>query len=235
MARADAASARTDYFAACVALNSFTGLRGTDTICEPSGTALLSRRKINAASLADEAIENRADLQAALKDVTVARRALTVEQKERNMDFEVAVGYNYNTEVRNEIAPAPRFSGMSIGLSIPLKFSNSNKGAVTAARLRVEQAELAYTKACNEIRGEVAVACNSYETAFDILEDYPQSLIATSQDVLGQYSELYSRGDVSLLEYKEMRQSQTDLRTAYIEARTNAAIAAAALDHARGK
>ena len=61
------------------------------------------------------------------------------------MGFEV--GYSYNTEVRNELAPAPEYHGLSVGISIPLKFSSANRGEVNAARARISQSELEYEQA----------------------------------------------------------------------------------------
>ena len=225
MARADEASARSDYYSALLTLNSFAGITTTDTICVPLTGGVPEIKAIDAATMEQTAVERRADLQAALKNIEVARRALTVEKKERNMEFDLALGYNYNTEVRNELAPAPRFSGMTIGVGIPLKFSNSNKGALKAASLKVEQAEIEYADAVGQVRREVAAAWFNYQRAVEVLGQYSTSLVEESESTLTQYRDLYSRGDISLVEYREMRETQIALRTAYIDARYNCAAA----------
>ncbi|MDE6269464.1 MAG: TolC family protein, partial [Muribaculaceae bacterium] len=234
VARAEMLAAESDYFAACMAMNTFAGVRGTDTVCTPADFPAQVRHRFRLGALVAAATEGRADIVAALKNADVARKALAVEKKERNLDFDLALGYNYNTEVRNEIAPAPRFSGVSVGVTIPLKFSNSNKGAVNAARIRARQAEMQYDAACAEIGHEVAAALYAYDAAVDALEGYSANTLAESDEILARYSDLYSRGDVSLIEFKEMRQAQTDLRQAYIDALFNCAVATAALNHATG-
>lgn len=235
MARAEMLSAQADYFAACMTMNTCAGVRGLDTVCAPARAGLPPRRSYDLGTLVASATEGRADILAALKNADVARRALAVERKERNMDFDLALGYNYNTEVRNEIAPAPRFSGVSVGVSIPLKFSNSNRGAVDAARIRARQAEMQYDAACTEIGHEVAAALFAYEAAYDALDDYSADTLTESDEILARYAGLYARGDVSLIEFKEMRQAQTDLRMAYIDALCNCGLASATLAHATGQ
>lgn len=121
--------------------------------------------EIYAGGAVEEALDRRADLRAALKNVEVAARQLKVEGAERNMDFDIALGYNYNTEVRNEIAPAPKFSGVTVGVTIPLKFSNANKGTITAARLRQEQAQMQYQQAQTEVTAQVLAAIDTYRRA----------------------------------------------------------------------
>ena len=225
LAQADEASAKSDYFSALLTLNSFAGITSTDTLCVPTSDNLPTLNDIDPATMEETAVERRADLQAALKNVEVAQRALTVEKKERNMEFDLALGYNYNTEVRNELAPAPRFSGMTVGVGIPLKFSNSNKGALKAASLKVEQAEIEYADAVGQVRREVAAAWFNYQRAVEVLGQYSTSLVEESESTLAQYRDLYSRGDISLVEYREMRETQIALRTAYIDARYNCAAA----------
>ena len=101
--------ARTDLHNAFFALNLQTATFDRDTLYVPSGSLHMPERTFDPDRLVQSALDNRADLAAALKDTEVARRALTVARRERNMDFDVSLGVNHNTEVRNEIAPAPRF------------------------------------------------------------------------------------------------------------------------------
>ena len=79
----------------------------------------------------------------------------------------INLGYSYNTEVRNEIAPAPRFNGLTVGVSIPLKFSSFNKGEVNAARAEVRQNAYYLEAARQKVRSEaiqayVDACCNSF-------------------------------------------------------------------------
>jgi len=91
--------------------------------------------------LMEIAEQNRADLKAAELSHTLSQKNLALVRASRAMELGFEVGYSYNTEVRNEIAPAPAFNGLTFGVSIPLKFSSLNRGERAAAEASVSQAE----------------------------------------------------------------------------------------------
>ena len=64
-------------------------------------------------SLLAAAYGGRADLMAAMRNEDVAAAALNLTRKERGPDIELSLGANINSEVLNEIAPAPAFTGIS--------------------------------------------------------------------------------------------------------------------------
>ncbi|MDE7375721.1 MAG: TolC family protein, partial [Muribaculaceae bacterium] len=124
-AQADARAAYARYHDAMLNLALLMGDPKLADSFEPVTEAMpclslsLGETEPSDADLVAMAIERRADLRAAMGNVDVAAKALTVARRERNVEFDVTLGYNYNTEVRKEIAPAPTFSGMPIGVSIP--------------------------------------------------------------------------------------------------------------------
>ena len=146
----------------------------------------------------------------------------------------MALGYNYNTEVRNEIAPAPRFSGVSIGVTIPLKFSNHNRGAINAAKFRKEQADLQYNQACMEVETDVLSSLRGFRTAQQRLAAVDQNTIAESESIYRSYLSAYGHGDVSLVELLEVRKSYEDLQRLYVENQCDAATSYARLQAALG-
>lgn len=229
MAAADAASASTEYNNSRIALATMMGRLDDARTLQFDESALRAYPDIDEHTAITEAIERRADLRAALKNIEVAKMQVKVDRAERKMDFDLSLGYNYNTEVRNEIAPAPRFSGMTVGVAIPLKFSNSNKGAITAARLRQEQATLEYEQAEAEVRAQVMSAIDAYHNALDIYNSLDNSLIKTSQTIYDSYLSAYRHGDVSLVELMEVSDNYSQVITARAEARYNLGIAYATL------
>lgn len=238
LARSEADAALTDRAGAVLALASMMGdpaLARSISPEQPSEGLLRSYPDIDENAAVTEALLNRADLRAAMRNVEVAERALKVEQKERNMDFDLAIGYNYNTEVRNEIAPAPRFSGVTVGLSIPLRFSNSNRGAVTAARMRREQAELQYRQAEIEVQAQVISAIDAYRRARATMAMIDSGTLGDSRTIYNSYLEAYRFGDVSLIELLEVRNSYRDLLRLHAEAVCNLATARARLMAAIGR
>jgi cobalt-zinc-cadmium efflux system outer membrane protein len=184
--------------------------------------------------LIQTALDNRADLAAALKNVDVAAKQLKVAKSERNMDFDLALGYNYNTEVRNEIAPAPQFNGITLGVSIPLKFSNLNKGTLKAAELRIRQAELNYNQAELEIRNSVTQSYSQYSSQLAQVRNFDTGLLRQAQEVIEGKNYSYSRGETSLHELLEARRTYDDLRATYIETLYNCLSALVSLERNAG-
>ncbi len=232
VAMGDYISARNDYDNARLALSAYTG-PGDGAIVYYTPTANLDADTAPYAldELVASALEHRADLVAALKNVDVARKALTVAGRERNMDFELAVGYNYNTEVRNEIAPAPRFSGMSVGVTIPLMFSNTNKGALAAARLRAEQAEIDYQQARLEVQTQTVQAYNNYLAAAEHARAVGARAAERSREVFEAYRRSYTEGDIDINDFLDIVHNYTDVSTMAVDSRAALITALLTLRH----
>lgn len=109
-------------------LNLLTGTLAHDTLFQPQAGLRISSRDFVVADLLSNAVENRADLVAALKNKEVASRALKVARRERNTDVDLSIAVSRNARVHNEEAPAPPFTGVTAGIAVPLKFSNFNQG-----------------------------------------------------------------------------------------------------------
>ncbi|MDR1763968.1 MAG: TolC family protein [Dysgonamonadaceae bacterium] len=213
----DLLQARTDLANACASLAVWTGSFVTEPAAMPSERLKSVRREFEADFLLQSALANRADLAAALKNSEVAARQLKVAQRERNTDFDLALGYNYNTEVKNEIAPAPRFNGVTVGISVPLKFSNLNKGAVNAAKLRRQQAETEYRQAEIEVQTQVMNALRQYRSSVEQVNAYENGLHRKAEEVLKARIYSYQRGETSRSEVLIAQQTFDDLQSAYIE------------------
>lgn len=235
VAEADAAAAATELRNARLALATMMGCPERAALIKVDTEGSLPYPDVDEAAAIETAIERRADLRAALKNVEVEARRLKVERAERNLEFDLALGYSYNTEVRNEIAPAPRFGGITVGVSIPLKFSNTNKGAVTAARLRRDQAELQAEQAEQEVRTQVVAAIDTYRQARSMYAALDHRLLAESREIYNSYLAAYRHGDVSLVELMEMRNGFSDILRLHIEAAYNLGVARAAYLAAIGR
>ena len=169
----------------------------------------------------DIAENNRADLRAAELSHTLSENNLKLVKASRAMEMGLNLGYSYNTIVRNEIAPAPKFHGLSVGVSIPLKFSNANKGELNAARNSILQSQQQYEAARQQVRLEVAQAYSSLQAARQVLKEYDGTLLSDARNILESRKEGYLKGESSLLELLTARQTYHDVMQAYIEACAN--------------
>ncbi|GHT35443.1 hypothetical protein AGMMS49574_24840 [Bacteroidia bacterium] len=230
----DLMQAETELKNVYSSLDLWVGVFNGDIHYMPLGDLRLTPREFNTAQLLQTALGNRADLAAALKNVDVAHKALKVTKRERNTDVDVALGYNYNTEVKNEIAPAPKFNGVTLGVSIPLKISNTNKGAVHAAEFRARQAELNYEQARIEVQNSVMQNLRQYLSLEEQVRRYDNGLIRDAKSVIEGKRYSYLRGETSLLEVLDAQRTYNDVATSYIETLYNTIAALVALERSAG-
>ncbi|MEG2612061.1 MAG: TolC family protein [Alistipes sp.] len=226
--------AQSDLHSSYIALNVPLGQFHADTLYVPTGGFEVATRNFACGELLTAALENRADLVAAMKNVEVAEKALKLARRERNMDFDVTLGYNYNTEVRNELAPAPKFSGMTVGLAIPLKFSNFNKGTVQAAAHHAAQADKYYQQAQVEVQSEVAQNYNAYTSYCSQVERFNRGMLDKAKAVIEGKIYSYNRGETSLLEVLSAQRTYNEVRALYIETLFNHSVSLIVLERSVG-
>ena len=184
--------------------------------------------------LMDVAERSRADLKAAELSHTLSQKNLALVRASRAMELGLELGYSYNTEVRNEIAPAPAFNGVTVGVTIPLKFSSLNRGERAAAEASVAQAERYLQAARQQVRSEVLQAWNAYEAAREVAEHYATDIVSGAHSILEGMEYAYSRGDVSLLELLTAVRTYNDVALSAVEAQAARLAAAAHLRAALG-
>jgi len=128
---------------------------GTAAIDSLSGSLQLITRISNLPYLIEVAQDNRADLQAAIKGRELSAANLRLARANRMIDLGLNVGFGRVAE-RNIEGEAPMFNAVSAGVSIPLKFSNMNRGELRAAQYAEQQAEAQYNAILLQIRKEVS-------------------------------------------------------------------------------
>lgn len=177
---------------------------------------------------------NRADLKAVMLSKTLSGNNLELVRASRSFELGIDLGYSYNTEVRNEIAPAPRFNAFAVGVRIPLKFSSFNKGEMNAARADVRQSERYFEAARLEVRSEASQAYNSLVSSIAVLQQYETSILDDAASIVRSRREGYLRGESSLVEFLSAQQTYLEVMQAYIEARYNCFVCRARLERAVG-
>lgn len=177
---------------------------------------------------------NRADLKAAELSHTLSVNNLRLVKASRAMEMSLSLGYSYNSEVRNEIAPAPKFNGLSVGIAIPLKFSSLNRGERRAAEHQVTQSQKYYEASLLQIRTEAAQALNAYEAAKVVLQKYNANMMSDARQIVESRKIGYQKGDTSLIELLAAQQTYRDVMQAYIDACSNHFVCYAQLENALG-
>jgi cobalt-zinc-cadmium efflux system outer membrane protein len=215
-------------------LNLLTGCLAKDTLFCPEATLHLAPQSFILSELLAAATENRADITAALKNKEIASRALTVARRERNTDIDLSLGVSKNARVRNDEAPAPPFTGITAGVSIPLKFSNFNKGNINVARFREQQAEILYQQALLQVQTEVLQSFRRYQTLTEQVQHYESLLLNEAREVIDGKRYGYARGETSLLEVLTAQHTYNEVQSQYIETLFNHSAALVELERSAG-
>lgn len=200
----------------------------------PEEDIMLSLPSCSPLEMVELALENRADLRSAELSRTLSERNLALVKASRAPEIELNTGYSYNKEVRNEIAPAPKFHGLSVGVAVPLKFSRLNRGERLAAELTAQQAEAAYEAAQQQIVSEVQQALISWQSATKVAQECSAAMLEDAASILESRRTAYLQGDSSLLDYLMSVRVYNDTAEQCIAARAGLTTATAELLRAIG-
>ena len=197
---------------------------GTEAIDSLSGRLSLveTLRATPLPSLIELAQENRADLQAAIRGRELSAANVRLAKANRIIDLGLNIGFSHNTEALNEEGYAPRFNAVSAGISIPLKFSNANKGELRAAQFAKQQTEAQYDAVLLQIRKEVEQCYNNYISACRQAEIYKSNILANAASILEKKKSGYVRGETSLLEVLDAQRTANEVYQNYYETLYNA-------------
>ena len=195
---------------------------GAATIDSLSGSLPFAIRVYNLRDLIELAQDHRADLRAAIRNRELSAANLRLAKANRVIDLGLNIGFAHNTVALNEEGYAPKFNTVSAGISIPLKFSNTNKGELRAAQYSEQQADSQYDAVLLQIRREVEQCYNSYISACRQAELYHQYTLTDAATILEKKKYSYFHGESSLLEVLDAQRTANDVYQSYYETLYNA-------------
>ena len=186
-----------------------------------TGRAPSLQIKYNLSDLIEQAQDNRADLKAAIRGKELSAANMKLAKANRVIDLGLNIGFARLIE-RNVEGEAPGFRHVSAGISIPLKFSNTNKGELRAAQFSERQAEAQYDAILLQIRKEVEQTYHTCISAFRQAELYQTSTLADAASILEKKKYSYARGETSLLEVLDAQRTANEVYQSYYETIYNA-------------
>lgn len=194
------------------------GRLSSDTLLVPQGRFPVESRVFDLGTLIERAIEEKEAVKIAEKNREISERNLRVIKAGRAFEFSMEAGYSQTGRVTNETAPAPAFHTYSAGISIPLKFSNLNRGSLNAGKLAIRQSELQCRDVRQQIAVEVTQAYNRLTAMQKQLSHFNSGLVEDAQKVLSGRLYAYQRGESALVDVINARHSYNDLRSSYLDA-----------------
>lgn len=198
-------------------LNLVMGKSQKDTLYTANSNFTDFTRDFDLADLITTAQNNRADLQAALQNKEVSQKMLKLAKANRVMDLGINAGMQFNGKATNEEAPSPYHTGVTAGLSIPLRFLNNRKGEVQTAHYTIQQADLEYKQVELQIQTEVTQAYQNYVNTKKQMQQFSNGLLSESKAILEGKIYSYKRGNTSLLEVLDAQRTYNDVQENYYQ------------------
>ena len=216
------------YHSALVLLNKHMGM-SADTLHIPLGNWEELSRDFALSDLVKAGLDNRIDLLVAQKSTEVTTREYKLTRAERRPDIGVSVSYERNW---NGFLPPSRSA--TAGVSVPLTFSNINKGAVKAAKFRIAQSEIMERDMELQIQAEITQAWFNYEAEKKKIAQYKAGVLEDSQKVLDGMVYKYKRGETSILDVLVAQRTYNAVQQEYLETMKGYAASLVALESACG-
>jgi len=227
----DLLQAEADLKNSYIRISQMTGTLKVDTLWIPDGNLAFKERHFVLTDLIEIARNNRADLVAALYNKEVAKKALKLAKKERNIDLGLSFGIQNGYPSSGN---GPTSSTVSAGIAIPLKFSNIYTGELKMAEFQISQNEALYEKADLQIRTEISQALQQYQAFCKQVDNFDHGLLESAQKVRKGKIYSYNRGETSLLEVLNAQRTYNDIQQAYYETLYNRAVSLVNLEKAAG-
>lgn len=209
--------AESEWKNSLLALNLVMGKSQKDTLYTANSNFTDFTRDFDLADLITTAQNNRADLQAALQNKEVSQKMLKLAKANRIMDLGINAGMQFNGKATNEEAPSPYHTGVTAGLSIPLRFLNNRKGEVQTAHYTIQQADLEYKQVELQIQTEVTQAYQNYVNTKKQMQQFSNGLLSESKSILEGKIYSYKRGNTSLLEVLDAQRTYNDVQENYYQ------------------
>jgi outer membrane protein, heavy metal efflux system len=161
---------------------------------------------VDLASLKQNALSNRPDLQAAERGAKLAERRIALEKARGIPDITPFAGYK-RVGADNTV---------QFGITIPLRTNNKNQGEIARAIADEKVAQTEVVLARNRVLAEVESAYRAYETARGQVETFQRELLAQAEESREMANFAYREGATDLLPLLEAQRTRTDIRQRYL-------------------
>ncbi|CAI2768372.1 TolC family protein [Flavobacterium collinsii] len=223
-----------DWKNSLLELGAFIGEQKKDSLNSPYGDLNKFDRAFGLSELVITAQNNRADLLAALQNKNVSQDILKLTKANRVLDLGIHFGMQNTSVVSNVVAPTPSTNAVSAGITIPLKFSNQNKGELKAAEYGLLQSDVLYKQTELQVQTEVKKAWFVYVTAQKQVRQFNTGLLTDAEKLLNGKIYSYKRGETTLLDVLNAQHTYNETQLNYYETLYRYAASLVELEKAAG-
>jgi cobalt-zinc-cadmium efflux system outer membrane protein len=177
------------------------------------------------------ALEARPDLQAATKNIELARTNHKLAIANGSVDPTFSVWYSYNASFANPFAN----NTMGASVDIPLRFFDHNQGEKARTQIDIGVKERLKDAAEAQVFSDVNSAYVTIEQALNLLGRYKSTYLPMAGEIRDQTRDAYQHGGVTLLDYLDSEKSYRDANLAYLNFIGSYLTAAAQMNMAAGR
>lgn len=199
------------YKSALATLNQYMG-QTTFYLMDLSGKWKNIDRDYLLPELIEVGLNNRIDLYAAKKNIDVAVNQYKLVRAERRIDLGLSVSY-----ARDWYGFLPPSKSVTAGVSVPLPFSNLNKGALKAANYGIEQNKIQEQNTELQIRTEISQAFFQFEASRKKSQQYQTGLLEDAKKILDGMVYKYKRGETNITDVLIAQRTYNEVQELYLE------------------
>ncbi|MBI5585286.1 MAG: TolC family protein [Deltaproteobacteria bacterium] len=221
-------SARAEAQAAEITLTAFLGkpfeevFPGAVVDTAFKGAAL----EVNLATLIQQALKKRYDIQVAAAEVENARQGVQLAKANRWLDPKINLSltntprvdplFNHEGQVTN--APAERSLELGLTVTVPLPFSRLQKGELVQAEVALSQAHYRLSSMRLKAETEVRATFAKYRAACENVRHYREHVLQDSDRVTEGMRLAYRMGSASFLELLNAQRTADETYLGYLQA-----------------
>ena len=156
-------------------------------------------------SLRQQALAERPDVQAAMRELDAAEERAALEQARTHPDITPFVGYK-------RLAAD---NSLLFGISIPLKFRDRNQAGIARAETDIKTAQTQLQLVRNRALAEVETAYEAFQTAREQVQTFQNELLDQADESRTIALAAYEEGGSDLLPFLEAQRTRAEVRQQY--------------------
>lgn len=178
------------------------------------------RLDLSLAELTNNALQNRADLQAARLAEELGTARINLSQAGKTPDVAASVRYTREKEIFDFPASVggsltEKTNSLSFGVSVEIPVFNRKRGEIAVATAEREQAKYNREFLEASVKRDVAVAYRKYRTAAEKLVLYATQILPRSEENLRSVRAAYGLGDFTVFDVVAEQRRLTESVTGY--------------------
>jgi len=160
---------------------------------------------ISLESLRQQALDERPDIQTAMREVNAAEERLALERARARPDVTPFVGYKR----------VARDNSVLFGVSVPLRIRDRNQAGIARAETDIKTAQIQLQLLKNRALAEVETAYSAFETARDQVQTFRSELLEQADESRTIALAAYEEGGSDLLPFLEAQRTRAEVHQQY--------------------